>query len=88
MFVKPTIIQAFASASAREINYRPEPNALTYTAIMQFATEFCRTLEVSEVNLSGRPLDLIDTQSFMWVVERYSLSDAQSASRKADKRGE
>lgn len=82
MFVKPTIVQAFASASAWEIGYRPTPNAKTYLAILAFADTFRRTLQCSEVNLSGRDLDLIDTQSFMWVVERYTSEDVDAVVRR------
>lgn len=72
MMVKPTIVQSFASASAREIGYRSEPNARTYASIMSFSDDLRHSLQSSEVNLSGRELDMIDVQSFMWVVERYA----------------
>ena len=49
---------------------------------LQFADDFRRTLQASELNLSGRDLDLIDTQSFMWVVERYTTVDTQKAPEK------
>lgn len=86
MFVKPTIVQAFASASAWEIGYQPVPNAKTYLAILAFADTFRRTLQGSEVNLSGRQLDLIDTQSFMWVVERYTAAGVEKATRRGAER--
>lgn len=86
MFVKPTIIQAFASASAREIGYQSLPNVRSYAGILGFAESFRRTLEASEVNVSGRELDMIDTQSFMWVVDRYNAADVAKAGAGGDQR--
>ena len=83
MLVKPTIIQAFASARATEIGYRPTPNAQSYTSVLRFAEDLRRTLQQSEVNLARRELDMIDTQSFMWVVERYTMADAAQATATA-----
>lgn len=77
MLVKPTIIQTFASAFARTVRYQTEPNAQTYGDVMRFAGDLRETLEASELNRSGRHLDMIDLQSFMWVVERYADSDVK-----------
>lgn len=86
MLVKPTIIQSFASASAREIGYQPSPNARSYASILAFADVFRRSLQASEVNLSGRQLDMIETQSFMWVVDRYNDADAAKAEARGNQR--
>lgn len=79
--VRSSIIQAFASAYPRELNFRPEPNALTYRCVREFAEDFRRVLQASEVNLSGRELDLMDVQSFMWAVAKYKKIDVDVATK-------
>ena len=69
--VKPTIVRAFASMLAYEIHYRADVNYKTYRAINDMALALQEKLQRSDMNLSGRSLDLIDVQSFMWTVERY-----------------
>jgi hypothetical protein len=79
MLIKPTIIQAFASAFARTVRYRSEPNAETYGDVMNFVSDLKDSLEASELNRSGRRLDMIDLQSFMWVVARYTDADVKNS---------
>lgn len=69
--IKPTIIRAFASSLAFEINYRSQVNFQTYRRVVDMSLELQKELERSELNLRKRPLNLIDVQSFMWAVERY-----------------
>jgi hypothetical protein len=71
VLIKPTIIQSFASALAFEPNYKSQLNHLTYRSVQNLAESMRETLRSSEVNLRGRELDMIDVQSFMWVVARY-----------------
>jgi len=85
--VRPSIIQAFASAYPREINFRPQINALTYRCIQEFAEDFRRVLQASEVNRSGRELDLMDVQSFMWAVAKYKKIDIETATKAARTKG-
>jgi len=73
--VKPTIVQAFASALPFDLQYRADLNYGTYTRCVAMAQRVRRLLEESELNLAHRSLDLIDVQSFMWVVERYADGD-------------
>lgn len=79
--VRPSIIQAFASAYPREINYRSELNVLTYRCVREFSEDFRRVLQASEVNLAGRELDLMDVQSFMWAVAKYKRLDVEKAAK-------
>ena len=62
MFVKPTITQYAADVCAFDINYRPELNARTYSAILMFS-EFLKEA-IAELG----PNDMIDVQSFMWCI--------------------
>src|SRR5690606_25917728 len=52
IMIKPTIMQSFASACAREMRYQSEPNAKTYLAMNDFAEDLRKELMASEVNLS------------------------------------
>lgn len=81
--VRPSIIQAFASAYPRELNFRPQLNARTYRCVQEFAESFRRELQASEVNRSGRELDLMDVQSFMWAVAKYKKLDVEQATKAA-----
>lgn len=76
--IKPTIIQSFASALPFEINYKSQLNHLTYRSVQGMTESMRETLRSSEVNLHGRELDMIDVQSFMWVVARYNSADASA----------
>lgn len=73
--IKPTIIQSFASALPFECHYRSKLNHLTYRSTQEMTECLRETLRSSEVNLNGRELDMIDVQSFMWVVARYTGAD-------------
>lgn len=66
MFLKPIVTQDAANVLGQEINYKPEPNWLTYSQVLALA-ERIRV----ELNKDGRqilaPRDMIDVQSFIWV---------------------
>lgn len=67
MFIKPMAIQNAASTLRMEINYRPEINWLTYSRVLELA-ELIR----SQLHKDGReilvPKDMIDVQSFVWII--------------------
>jgi hypothetical protein len=46
-------------------------NYESYTRIVDMATRLAEVLQHSAINLEQKPLDMMDVQSFMWVVERY-----------------
>lgn len=72
VFVKPTIMRTFASLLPFDLRYRSELNYETYRRSVRMATQLRNMLQVSDLNVSRRQLDMIDVQSFMWVVIRYS----------------
>jgi hypothetical protein len=79
--VRSSIIQAFASAYPRELNFKPQINGLSYRCILEFVEDFRRVLQASEINRSGRELDLMDVQSFMWAVAKYKKIDVDKAAK-------
>lgn len=69
MFVKPNPTKACAMRMRFDIQYRSAPNWRTYSKVLEFASVLLEKL---------RPLgarDMIDAQSFMWVVATYDSSD-------------
>jgi hypothetical protein len=64
MFLKPTVTLRMAGARGFELNYRPEPNWLTYSKLLDFS----RLLFNDLAELS--PEDMIDVQSFIWCVPK------------------
>jgi hypothetical protein len=64
VFVKPSVSQAAAQVCAFDLKYTPEPNWVTYAAALRLA-DYLR-----EALAGMKPRDLIDVQSFMWVVSR------------------
>lgn len=73
--VKPTIVQAFAASIPFELNYKPELNYLTYRCCVALACLLRDKLERTAINPARRQFDMIDVQSFMWVVERWAKPD-------------
>ncbi len=62
MFLKPEITKKAADSLGFELNYRPEPNWLTYKCLLRMA-------EIYGEKLAGlKPRDLIDVHSFLYVV--------------------
>lgn len=65
LFVKPSITQEAAKWVAFELNYQALPNWTTYKNALELARRVKQDLH------ANRELDLIDVQSFMWVVAKY-----------------
>ena len=64
MYMKPLATQEAADACGFELNYRPEPNWLTYRCLLDFGRHVRE-----ELNREGlAPKDMIDVQSFVWCV--------------------
>lgn len=66
MFLKPSVTQDAAEMCAFELNYRPEPNWLTYRSLVDFS----RFLKKSLIEANLEPQDMIDVQSFVWCIAR------------------
>jgi hypothetical protein len=62
MFLKPGVTQEAAKRLAFEINYRSEPNWLTYSKLLELSKVLFEKLA------NYKPRDLIDIQSFIWYV--------------------
>ena len=61
LFLKPLVTQKAAERRAFSLNYKPEPNWLTYSCLMKFG-------ELLIADLAHlKPRDMIDIQSFIWV---------------------
>ncbi len=62
MFMKPTVAKRMADAVGIALNYRPEPNSLTYSKLQEIAREIRgRLLSAGQILQSE-----MDVQSFMW----------------------
>jgi len=64
MFLKPTATVRMAEARGLGLNYRPEPNWLTYSRLLDFSRRLFNDL--AELG----PEDMIDVQSFIWCVPK------------------
>jgi hypothetical protein len=61
MFLKPNVTKEAAERRGFSLNYRPQPNWLTYSCLLRFA-------ELLKNDLAEfRPRDMIDIQSFIWI---------------------
>jgi hypothetical protein len=70
--IRLTYIEEFASAATFDIAYSSELDFRMYERVCRLADHLLKELDVSGLNTSRRPLDMIDAQSFMWVARRYS----------------
>jgi hypothetical protein len=70
--IRLTYIEEFASAATFDIAYSSELDFRMYERVCRLAYHLLGDLDVSGLNTSRRPLDMIDAQSFMWVARRYS----------------
>jgi hypothetical protein len=61
MFLKPSVTQVAAAAIGFDLQYRPEPNWLTYKRLIQMSERLMTVLRPHGAR------DLIDVQSFIWV---------------------
>ena len=62
IFIKPKVIKAAAAAYGFELHYKSTPSWTVYSQILQFAHLIMSDLK------SEHPRDMIDIQSFMWVI--------------------
>lgn len=61
IFLKPSVTQQAAKRRAFSLNYKPQPNWLTYSCLLRLAGLLKQDL--TELG----PRDMIDVQSFLWV---------------------
>ncbi len=61
MFLKPEVTKEAAERRGFALNYKPLPNWLTYSCLLQFASILMTELQ------ELKPRDMIDIQSFIWV---------------------
>ncbi|MFK5925776.1 MAG: hypothetical protein QM483_04005 [Desulfuromusa sp.] len=64
IFLKPEITKHAAAMLKAELNYKPEPNWLTYSCLLDFSKYLQQELEAMDM----KPRDMIDVQSFMWCI--------------------
>lgn len=62
IFLKPRVTQAAAAKYGFDLKYRSQPNWHTYSNVLQFAEEIRKDTE------HLKPVDMIDLQSFIWVL--------------------
>lgn len=62
IFLKPNTMRAAARAYEFELNYSSRPSWQTYASLLEFVRIVCRDLR------DLRPRDMIDIQSFLWVL--------------------
>jgi hypothetical protein len=62
IFLKPTVTRLAATEYGFDFLYRSKPSRETYSNLLAFADEIRRDLR------DLRPRDLIDIQSFIWVL--------------------
>jgi hypothetical protein len=62
VFLKPNVLKAAAAAFGFELEYNSTPSWYVYSQLLQFAGLIQTSLKAK------RPRDMIDIQSFMWVI--------------------
>jgi hypothetical protein len=70
MMIRPNIVQGFASILPFEIHYRSELDYNMYRGVLAMSQRLNARLTDTKLNIARRRLDMIDMQSFMWVVQR------------------
>lgn len=73
MYLKPTITQNAAAVMGVLINYQPEINWLTYDSVQKLA-ELIKVKLIDQNTENLVPRDMIDVQSFMWVIAQGTYS--------------
>ncbi len=73
MFVKPTTTRRAAEAYGFDLAYNAKPSWETYGSVLEFA----KTLQHDLADL--KPRDMIDIQSFIWVVGSDEYAEARAA---------
>lgn len=71
MIIRPSIVDGFASILPFEIHYRSELDYTMYRCVLAMSERLKARLTDTELNIARRRLDMIDMQSFMWVVQRH-----------------
>ena len=61
VFLKPDVTKEAAKRLGFNLNYKPQPNWLTYSHVLKMAAIYREKLA------SLKPRDMIDVQSFFWV---------------------
>ena len=78
IILKPTVAQEFAGICKQTIDYEPEVNSITYKKFLDLAQYTTKGLSKrGQENLV--PKDMIDVQSFMWVVVKYGPEEVRKA---------
>jgi hypothetical protein len=78
IFLKPLVTQPFAEICRVIIDYDPTVNWLTYKKVLDLAQHTKNELiKLGQEKLV--PKDMIDVQSFMWIVVKYGPEDAPKA---------
>jgi hypothetical protein len=80
MMVRPAIVTGFASILPFDIRFPSHLEYDAYARVLRMSKQLLSRVADSELNLSRRSLDMIDLQSFMWVVQRYFEPGALEAS--------
>ena len=62
MFMKPAVMKSMSESLNIVLNYRPEPNWLTYCKMQELAKRVDQELRVRGLN----PRSGIDVQGFIW----------------------
>ena len=76
--LKPTVAQEFAGICKQTIDYEAEVNWVTYKKFLDLARYTTKELSKrGQENLV--PKDMIDVQSFMWVVVKYGPEEVRKA---------
>jgi hypothetical protein len=73
MFVKPLTTKRAAAAYGYDLRYQSKPSWDTYSSVLDFA----RTVRDDVADLG--PRDLIDIQSFIWVIGSDEYAEARAA---------
>lgn len=71
IMIRPTVAIDFASVLPFHLRFESELDFGSYERVLMMSRELLARIQESELNLSKRPLDMIDLQSFMWVAMRY-----------------
>lgn len=78
VLIKPTLTRAVAAYFPHEIHYDAAPNFRTYKLCVELGKRLLVRLNERCLNPLGRPLDMIDAQSFMWAVEKWTEADIKA----------
>ena len=82
MFLKPEVTREYAERVGHpfQFAYAPEPTPAVYASLLDLAQTTRR--EVAELE----PADMIDVQSFIWTVGKYTAKDVEKVHAQAAER--